>query len=418
MGHTADKVPDQALNKQTHQDNFCSVTKIDDQKLLEYAAMAQALKELSGWDGKEAQSKRIEILKNDVQGTMEFLGALVPQGDAFIRGAQGQLRHAEQELAGLQKMGAPPRMIEDQQARVARLSQDVERAKRSYEQNAKDYDESWAQVRAFFKSVYDQFMAEWNECGLLKALQITGSRLTYFVVEAVVVGAATFALGGVLFKATTFTFRIAKNGGRQIYRVRIKAPDDLSPEVVRKLDSRDVGGHEPRTVPDTPPPGKGKDADAKNGDKDKISKGQYDKLRSKTPSTAMQKAVNQGEPVATPQNPVPDKFLPGMYRTGPLHADHIVPMKDIVNMPGFSTLTEANQANVSNMNSNFVGLSESANKSKGVKSFAEWTEHKKSGTKVDKTQRKRMMQREKEEKEELKKLIEELNNAQNPSYRK
>ena len=138
------------------------------------------------------------------------------------------------------------------------VQQDVERAKRSYAQNAKDYENSWAQVRAFFKSVYDQFMAEWNECGLMKALQITGRRLTYFVVEAVVVGAATFALGGVLFKATTFTFRIAKNGGRQIYRVRIKAPDDLSPEVVRKLDSRDVGGHEPRQVPDTPPPDKRK----------------------------------------------------------------------------------------------------------------------------------------------------------------
>jgi hypothetical protein len=417
MGHTADKVPDQALNKQTHQDNFCSVTKIDDQKLLEYAAMAQALKELSGWDGKEAQSKRIEILKNDVQGTIEFLGGLVPQGDAFIRGAQGQLRHAEGELANLQKFNAPPAMIEDQQARIARLSQDVERAKRSYAQNAKDYEESWAQVRAFFKSVYDQFMAEWNECGLLKALQITGARLTYFVVEAAVVGAATFALGGVLFKATAFTFRIAKNGGRQIYRVRIKAPDDLSPEVVRKLDSRDVGGHEPRTVPDTPPPEKGKDPDAKKGEKDKISKGQYDKLRSKTPSTAMQKAVNQGEPIATTQNPVPDKFLPGMYRTGPLQADHIVPMKDIVNMPGFSTLTEANQMNVLNLNSNFVGLSEAANKSKGAKSFADWTEHKKSGTKVDSAQRERMMQREKEEKEKLKKLIEELNKAQDPSYR-
>ena len=107
MGHTADKVPDQALNKQTHQDNFCSVTKIDDQKLLEYAAMAQALKELSGWDGKNAvQADR--GLKNDVQGTMEFLGALVPQGDAFIRASQGQLRHAQDELANFKSSTRRP----------------------------------------------------------------------------------------------------------------------------------------------------------------------------------------------------------------------------------------------------------------------------------------------------------------------
>ena len=80
--------------------------------------------------------------------------------------------------------------------------------------------------------------------------------------------------------------------------------------------------------------------------------------------------------------------------TGRLEADHIVPMKTITDMPGFDQLSETDQLQVLNNPDNYVGLSKSANASKGAKSYADWTEHAKTGTQVDPTFRQDMMQKE------------------------
>ena len=67
-------------------------------------------------------------------------------------------------------------------------------------------------------------------------------------------------------------------------------------------------------------------------------------------------------------------------------------------------------ARVLNNPENFEGLSESANCSKGSKSYEDWTEHKKSGTKVDPEYREKMMERETEVGSKLQKQIGDFNN--------
>ena len=84
-----------------------------------------------------------------------------------------------------------------------------------------------------------------------------------------------------------------------------------------------------------------------------ISKDLYKKLRSRTPSADIQEMVNEGHTY-----PRPDPTLPGKQITGPLQADHIVPMKTIAQMPGFSQLDETNMLKVLNNPDNYVGLSE------------------------------------------------------------
>jgi len=66
-------------------------------------------------------------------------------------------------------------------------------------------------------------------------------------------------------------------------------------------------------------------------------------------------------------------------------------MDTITRMEGFDKLTKEQQLSVLNNPENFIPLSRSANASKGNKSFAEWTEHKKSGTAVDPDFREKMI---------------------------
>ncbi len=119
---------------------------------------------------------------------------------------------------------------------------------------------------------------------------------------------------------------------------------------------------------------------------DKISPELYGELRSKTPSAAIRKAVNQNVTL-----PMKDPALPGLEVTKPLHADHIVPMKKITEMEGFSRLTFEDQVKVLNYEPNFQGLSEVANTSKGAKSFTEWELYKKGNISVDPAFRSAMM---------------------------
>lgn len=121
----------------------------------------------------------------------------------------------------------------------------------------------------------------------------------------------------------------------------------------------------------------------------RVSPATYARLRAKTPSSAIQKQVNEGVTL-----PMPDKALPGLTVTKPLHADHIVSMKTITDMDGFAQLSEQNQLAVLNNPRNFIGLSETANTSKGAKTFEQWTEYKKGGISVDPAFRQEMMQKE------------------------
>ncbi|MCB2343406.1 hypothetical protein, partial [Clostridium estertheticum] len=90
-----------------------------------------------------------------------------------------------------------------------------------------------------------------------------------------------------------------------------------------------------------------------------ITQSQYKKLRRKTPSNAIRKMVN---PAGTKVDPVYG------YTVEKLEADHIVSMKVITDMKGFSQLSEQQQIEILNLKDNFFGLSKSSNASKGAKS--------------------------------------------------
>jgi len=109
---------------------------------------------------------------------------------------------------------------------------------------------------------------------------------------------------------------------------------------------------------------------------EKISRDLYAKLRKKTPSKEIRGLVNESI-----KGMVEDPALPGFF-ADILEADHIVAMKRIVEMPGFAQLTEDNMLVVLNHPNNFIGLTKSANASKGAKDWFEWTVHKKTGVKV------------------------------------
>jgi hypothetical protein len=85
--------------------------------------------------------------------------------------------------------------------------------------------------------------------------------------------------------------------------------------------------------------------------------------------------------ISKPEIPIrfgtPDPAIPGKFITRNLEADHIVSMKKIAEMDGFDLLTEAQQVQILNNPENFIGLTKTANTSKGLKSFMEWVTYKK-----------------------------------------
>ena len=94
------------------------------------------------------------------------------------------------------------------------------------------------------------------------------------------------------------------------------------------------------------------------------------------------------------------------YKTNVLEADHIVPMKEIVNMPGFSQLSREQQIEVLNLKDNFIGLGKSTNASEGAKNWSEWQGHSKLGE-IPIDVRSRMLELESTARDALKKAIEE-----------
>lgn len=71
-------------------------------------------------------------------------------------------------------------------------------------------------------------------------------------------------------------------------------------------------------------------------------------------------------------------------------------MEKLTRIEGFSSLTTEEKLSILNDSKNFVGLTRSANASKGKKSYAEWTMHISKGIKVNEKFRQDMIKREKE----------------------
>ncbi|PNS49370.1 hypothetical protein C2L81_14145 [Bacillus anthracis] len=80
-------------------------------------------------------------------------------------------------------------------------------------------------------------------------------------------------------------------------------------------------------------------------------------------------------------------------------------MKNIAKMENFDKLTKEQQLKVLNNEENFLGLSEAANKSKGSKSYSDWTSYKKEKIEVDPKFREEMIKKEKELEMKLQKQI-------------
>lgn len=114
-------------------------------------------------------------------------------------------------------------------------------------------------------------------------------------------------------------------------------------------------------------------------------------MRAETPSDELRVEINQGHPVASEANPVPDEWLPGLERTAPYSPDHIVPASRIRDMEGFADLTYDQQVALLNYKPNFHPMSRAANTSRGNRRFSEWTEHKRTGTQVNPALREAMI---------------------------
>jgi hypothetical protein len=145
------------------------------------------------------------------------------------------------------------------------------------------------------------------------------------------------------------------------------------------------------------------DTSPRYGDR-RISDALYEELRPKTPSKKIQDMAKKATVIGAP-----DPILPGKIIEGTLNADHILPMDKITRMEGFDTLTMEQQKEVLNFEENFVFISEAANKSKGSKSYEEWTVYKKENIPVDPKFREEMITKSKELEKKLQKRIDDLN---------
>ncbi|CJF74367.1 Uncharacterised protein [Streptococcus pneumoniae] len=78
-------------------------------------------------------------------------------------------------------------------------------------------------------------------------------------------------------------------------------------------------------------------------------------------------------------------------------------------MEGFEILTYEQQKAIANYRENFIGLTETANKSKGSKSYQEWTIYKKEGILVNPKFREEMILKERKLESEIQDIIDEFN---------
>ena len=138
----------------------------------------------------------------------------------------------------------------------------------------------------------------------------------------------------------------------------------------------------------------------------KISDEEYAKLRKMTPSRNIRNNVNKDI-----QLPMPDPAIPGkIIEIGErLEADHIVSMDRITKMEGFEKMTLKQKLDVLNYEENFIGLSKTANTSKGSKSYREWTRYVKENIPISADFKSTMIAKERELEVVLQNLIDSFN---------
>jgi hypothetical protein len=227
-----------------------------------------------------------------------------------------------------------------------------------------------SEVKAFIKGLRDtlhEISTSWQYDLLLPQLAIDGMQSTIKQLDEI---APKIDQG-------------VKNAASEIGNRVNKALDEFEPP-----KSTGIVGKPKKTVANELDAPKGNDLKgARNNKKDRrVAPELYAKLRRSTPSPEIRNQVNKNK-----KPPYPDEALPGLIVTGRLEADHVVPMDKITRMDGFERLTLEQQKQVLNDPINFIGLSKTANTSKGSKSFSQWTEYKKGGIKVSPEFRERMM---------------------------
>jgi hypothetical protein len=300
-------------------------------------------------------------------------------------------------------------------------------------------------------SLWNSLVEWWNEFwriyrteGLLIAMNRLRIDATFLAAEIAVDVAVTFATAGAgaaLAGALKGLRIVAMRTSRATTRVIIKAipkgrPNasittlmqreirdaDIDPSIDQIVDEDRFGGAAPLNdtaarTQGTPPTSQTTQVQGGQGPpptrNPPLTAADREALRRSTPTRAIRDQVNEGQPIATPQNPQPDQWLPGLQRTARLEADHIVPASRIMDMNGFSDLTTANREAVLNIPENFHGMSRSANGSRGNLPFSEWTQHQRTGTAVNETLRQRMILEEARMTEVIQQRIYELLRQQN-----
>lgn len=121
----------------------------------------------------------------------------------------------------------------------------------------------------------------------------------------------------------------------------------------------------------------------------------YRRLRSRTPSPEIRRLVNPPGPKFDPvyKHPVPR-----------LDADHIVPVKEIVGMPGFAGLPDDRKVAVLNLPANILGVSREVNASRGDRTWAEYEGHPRLGP-VPPQVKEEMMEKDRQAREAIRRAI-------------
>nr|WP_260442827.1 pre-toxin TG domain-containing protein [Listeria seeligeri] len=135
----------------------------------------------------------------------------------------------------------------------------------------------------------------------------------------------------------------------------------------------------------------------------KITDDLYDELRNQTPNPKIRKSVNKDVNL-----PMDDFAIPGKTIVKNLEADHIVSMDRIAKMEGFEKLTKSQQLEILNYGENFIGLSKSANTSKGSKTYAEWDTYVKENIPINLEFREEMILKEKELEGKIQQMIDNM----------
>ena len=194
------------------------------------------------------------------------------------------------------------------------------------------------------------------------------------------------------------TFSVESKTLREVMHFSSKHADDVV---------RGVGGSSRTTskLRDSVLEGAKSEGKARYGER-KISDEEYAKLREMTPPRNIRNNVNKDI-----QLPMPDPAIPGkIIEIGErLEADHIVSMDRITKMKGFEKMTLKQKLDVLNYEENFIGLSKTANTSKGSKSYREWTRYVKENIPISADFKSTMIAKERELEVVLQNLIDSFN---------